>query len=324
MYWDWFYRFGYSELLWISLGVVAYGLYLFRVIHIAIQLQNHKRWVFLKIPLRILYFTLLMISLLGPTFGTSKRYVQAVGKDIYILLDLSRSMYAQDVPPSRFEKARFELKNLLQGLAADRVGIIGFAEEAYLECPLTYDYGALTLFLQGLSPGLIGAGSTDFEPALQMALTRFDDSEEKTQNFKSKLVLLVSDGEDFGENYLSTLSTFRTRGIPVFVLGIGTEEGAKVPYKNSFIYDSKGKAVVSRLNPSALEKIANDTKGGYFCISKTQNESPQLIQSIKEVQGKKIDERAINVANNKYVYFLWSALGLMLLDFMFKIKVLRL
>ncbi len=324
MYWDWFYRFGYSELLWVFLGMLAYTLYLLRVLRLAYQLQNQKRWVLLKTPLRILYFTLLMIALLGPTFGTSKKYVQAVGKDIYILLDLSNSMYARDVSPSRFEKARFELKNLLQDLKADRVGIIGFAEEAFLECPLTYDYGALRLFLQGLSPGLIGQGSTDFGPALRMALKRFEDSEEKTQNYKSKLVLLVSDGEDFGDDYFSTLSSFQARGIPVYALGIGTNEGARIPYKNNFIYNTKGKAVVSRLRSTGLKQIAQDTKGQYFAISKSQNEAPQLLQAIKEVQGQKIDQRAINVADNKYIYFLWVALGLMMFDFMFKLKVLTL
>ncbi len=324
MYWDWFYYFGYNELFWISIAVLGYGLYLFRVLRLAHQLENRRRWVFVKFPLRILYFGLLMIALLGPTFGTSKRYVQAVGKDIYVLFDLSRSMNVRDVSPSRFEKARFELKSLIQSLEADRLGIIGFAEEAFLECPLTYDRSALLLFLQSLNTGIIGKGGTSFLPALSMALDRFDDSEERNQRFKSRLIVMISDGEDFGEDYLSILGQLRERGIPVFTVGIGTEEGGKIPYGNQFIYNSKGKAVVSRLNSSSLELVASKTQGRYFHISKDKNEMPQLIQTVKELQGQRIDQKAIKVANNKYVYFLWVALGLMLVDVLFKVKVLNL
>ncbi len=324
MYWDWFYYFGYNELLWISIAIVGYGLYLFRVLRLAQQLESHRRWVFIKFPLRVLYFSLLMIALLGPTFGTSKRYVQTVGKDIYILFDLSYSMNARDVSPSRFEKARFELKSLVQGLEVDRLGIIGFAEDAFLECPLTYDRNALLLFLQSLNAGIIGKGGTSFLPALNMALDRFDDSEERNQRFKSRLIVMISDGEDFGEDYLSKLRQLSERGIPVFTVGIGTEEGGKIPQGNQFIYNSKGQVVVSKLNPSSLERIANTTQGRYFCISKDKNEMPQLIQTVRELQGQKIDQKAIKVANNKYIYFLWMALGLMFIDVLFKIKVLNL
>ena len=140
--------FGWMEAVLVLIFVVGYGLYLRRIISISRALHTPYQTVFIKLAVRTLFMTLLIIALLGPTFGDSKREIKSVGKDIMICVDLSKSMDAFDVQPSRLEKVKFELKKIASAFNSDRLGIIIFSSEAFMQCPLTYDQNAINLFIE--------------------------------------------------------------------------------------------------------------------------------------------------------------------------------
>ena len=140
----------YSELSLFFLFVIFYSIYLIRVFRINKKIEVSIKKVIYKFILRSLYFFLMIVALLGPTFGDNKKEVNIVGKDIMILVDLSESMNADDIKPTRLEKVKFEMKKIINQFSSDRIGIIMFSSEAYVQCPLTYDKNALNLFIETL------------------------------------------------------------------------------------------------------------------------------------------------------------------------------
>src|SRR5690349_11812778 len=195
----WYRSFGITEIVFIALFVVLYGLYLYRVIHIARRLGTSYGNVFIKLLIRTLYFGLLIIAVLGPSFGGSKKEVKSVGKDIMICVDLSKSMDAFDIQPTRLEKVKYEMKRIVEAFNSDRIGIVIFSSEAFMQCPLTYDQNALNLFIETMNSSLVPASGTDFGPPLKMALDKLTHQDGPSTQQKSKVIILISDGEDFGE-----------------------------------------------------------------------------------------------------------------------------
>ena len=129
---------------------------------------------------RTIYFALFMIAVLGPSFGGSKKEVKSVGKDIMICVDFSKSMDAFDIQPSRLEKIKFEMKKVVEAFNSDRIGIIIFSSEAFMQCPLTYDQNALNLFIETMNSGLVPSSGTDFGPPLRMALKKLEENRRST------------------------------------------------------------------------------------------------------------------------------------------------
>ena len=146
----WFSSLGGTEVLFIVLFVVFYLFYILRVLRTARQLHTSYGKLFTKLVLRTLYFTLFIVALLGPSFGETTREIRSVGKDIMVAVDLSESMNAHDIAPTRLEKVKFELKNIVEEFNADRIGLVIFSSEAFMQCPLTYDQNALFLFIETL------------------------------------------------------------------------------------------------------------------------------------------------------------------------------
>lgn len=314
---------GLEETLLLVLFAGLYALFVWRTYRSAAVLHTQAHRVWLKAALRTAYFVLMLLALLGPSFGKIEREVESVGKDIYIALDLSGSMNARDIPPSRLEKVKFELKRLAEAFSSDRLGIIIFSSEAFVQCPLTYDQRALQLFIETLNTELVPKSGTDFGPPLRMALEKHLD-EEKTVQKTSKVILLISDGEDFGESAEDVAEEIKSEGIRLFTLGIGTEEGAKVPGYNGFKRDRQGNEVVSRLNADDLKALAELTEGDYFEISKGRNDIPRLIREISRIEGELRDSRKLDASANKYQYLLYVALFLILLDVLLTVRVLKL
>lgn len=280
--------------------------------------------VFLKLGLRSLIFLLLITALLGPSFGESKREVKSVGKDIFILVDLSQSMNAPDIQPTRLEKLKFELKNLIEAFSSDRIGIIIFSSEAFMQAPLTFDQNALNLFVETLHTGLVPNAGTDFGPPLKMALEKLNEEEETPlTSQKSKIILLISDGEDFGEDTQDVATGVDELDIKLFTLGIGTERGSKIRTRNGFKKDNDGNDVVTRLDPKSLKTLANQTDGQYFEINETNNDINRLINKINTIEGELRDSKQVDVSANRYYYFLIAALLLLLIDVTTNLKVIK-
>jgi Ca-activated chloride channel family protein len=316
---DWYRELNTTEYIFIGAFLVLYGLYIFRIIRVARVLNTPFVRVFIKLSLRTLFFALLIIAILGPSFGGAKKEVKSIGKDIMICIDLSKSMDAFDIQPTRLEKVKNELKKLVAAFSSDRIGLIIFGSEAFMQCPLTYDQNALNLFIETLNTGLLPTGGTDFGPPLRMALDKLTDEEGRTDT-KSKVIILISDGEDFGEDTDKVVKEIESRDIRLFTLGVGTEEGGNIYAGNGLKKDREGNPVVTKLNSKSLRSIADRTDGQYFEINETRNDVSRLINTIARIEGELRDARLVDVTANKYFYFLAIATALLLLDLFVNVK----
>ena len=314
---------GIFELSLVSLFLMFYFLYLVRIYKINQQIKVNLKAVFMKFILRVTFFTLLIISLLGPNFGIKEEKVEVVGKDIMIAVDLSESMNANDIQPSRIEKVKFEIKKIVDEFSGDRIGIIMFSGEAFVQCPLTYDKNALNLFVETLNTGLVPNSGTDFGPPLELGLSKLQDENSGDNDFKSKIIILFSDGEDFGEDTDQSIEKIKENSLKLFSVGIGTDEGTKILDDfGNFKKDNEGNDVITKLNSSSLRETADKTGGKYYEISKNKNEINQMITEIKNIKGDIIDQQTSNISENKYFYFLLSALVLVAIDFIFVSKII--
>jgi Ca-activated chloride channel homolog len=320
----WFKTVGLEEGIFIGLFVLFYLLYILRLSKIAKRMNTTFRPLFFKILLRGLAFLLLIAALLGPSFGETTKEVKSEGKDIYIAVDLSQSMNAFDVQPTRLEKVKFELKNIVQAFNSDRIGLIIFSSEAFVQCPLTYDQTALSLFINTLNTGLVPNAGTDFGSALNIALEKLEDQKDSpVSQQKSKVMILISDGEDFGDETDEASKKAVKGGIQLFTLGVGTENGSKIRERNGYKKDRQGQEVVTKLNSQSLRKLAAATGGNYFEINESQNDVNRLIRAINDVEGEVRDSRQIDASANKYYYFLAVAILLLVLDSFIRRKTLR-
>lgn len=314
--------FGWVEAILLSLFVVAYGIYVWRIIRISRALHAPAYTILFKLVLRSVAVTLIIISILGPTYSDSKKEIKSVGKDIMICVDLSKSMDAFDIQPTRLEKIKFELKKIVAAFNSDRLGLVIFSSEAFMQCPLTYDQNALNLFIETMNTNLVPASGTDFGPPLKMALAKMED-EASSENQKSKVIVLISDGEDFGEETSEIARQVEDDGIRLFALGVGTEQGSQIAASKGFKTDQKGNVVVSKLNPVSLKDLASKTDGQYFEINESRNDVNRLINAINKIEGQMRDARLVDVSSNRYFYFLLAAFILLVVDVMISVRTVR-
>ena len=318
----WYRGIGITEIVFIALFVTLYVLYIVRVITIARSLKTSFSSIFIKLGLRTLIFALLIIALLGPSFGSSKQEVKSIGKDIMICVDLSKSMDAFDIQPTRLEKIKFEMKKIVDAFNSDRIGVIIFSSEAFMQCPLTYDQNALNLFIESMNTNLVPSSGTDFGPPLQMAMKKMESDDTRSEA-KSKIIILISDGEDFGDETADAAQEIEDEGIKLFTLGIGTEKGGQIRSGSGYKTDKSGNVVVSKLNATSLMALASRTGGKYFEINETRNDVSRLINTISKIEGELMDARVMDVTANRYFYFLVAALALLVLDVVLNIKTVR-
>ena len=316
--------FGSFEIIIILCFIALYSIYFVRLVKINKKIKVNKSKAFYKFILRSTYLSLMIIALLGPSFGENKEEIDLVGKDIMILVDLSESMNANDVKPSRLEKVKFEMKKVIDKFSSDRIGIIMFSGEAFVQCPMTYDKNALNLFTETLNTGLVPNTGTDFGPPLELSLSKLNNENAESNELSSKIILLISDGEDFGDNTKESLEKIADSNIKLFTVGIGSEKGSKILLTNGdYKRDKEGKEVITKLDPISLKETAKETGGKYFEITNTNNQIDELIYEINNIKGEVIESKIIDVTENKYFYFLLTALILMTIDFTINLKIIR-
>jgi len=288
------------------------------------EVKEEGKDIFIAVDLsQSMIFILLLIAFAGPSIGDSFKEVKEEGKDIFIAVDLSQSMIATDIAPTRLQRIQFELKELLKSFPSDRVGLIIFSTESFLQLPLTYDQAVANLYIDGLSIGLVPNLGTDLSTPLRMALERFqnDQSPEK----KSRSVVLISDGEHFGEDLDGIAEELVDQGIKVFAVGIGTDRGGEMARGNGLVLDpDTGKPALTKLNREPLQFIAAETGGQYFEISDQVQEMGGLISAIETLEGGISTTRMVEASSNKYFYFLLAALALALVDMILPIKTIKL
>lgn len=302
---------------------LLYGIYLYRFWRINRKLQVKKHRLLIKMGLRVIYFGLFLVALSGPSIGSAMKEIKQEGKDIFIAIDLSQSMNAEDIGPSRIQRVKFELQNLIRNFSSDRIGLIIFSSEAFIQCPLTFDQNVLQLHLDGLNTELVPNQGTDLAAPLSLALKKFNN--EESNEPKSKSIILISDGEDFGEDFTDILDDIKDANVKVFTVGVGTYEGATIPARNGIIMDPKtGAPAISALETGNLKRIASQTEGAYFELSDEIQEIPQLVATIEKLEGAVTGTRMVEASANKYFYFLLVAFALALLDMALPLRTLSL
>lgn len=314
-------------LLEILFGILFFGLYLgylYRVWRVARFFRQRPYGIWVKLLLRHLYAGLLVVALLGPSFGAMKKEIRTIGKDLYLAVDLSKSMDATDVQPSRLEKAKHEIQRLISRFNSDRIGLIVFSDEAFVQSPLTYDQNALQLYTQTLRTSLVPNTGTNYGPVLQLALNKLgQNSKAEAAEQKARVLVLISDGEDFGGDAEQLAGQLREQNIRVYTLGIGTTDGSRIPVGRGFKKDEEGKTVITSLNPAPLVQLAELTGGQYFEVNNRVSEVSRLISAINTIEGELRESKTIDVTANKYIYPLALALLFILLDVLLTIKLIR-
>lgn len=207
---------------------------------------------------------LLILAMAGPRWGLKSKLVEKRGIDIVLALDISKSMLTRDIPPSRMEMAKLELGSFIDSRRGDRIGIVAFAGNSFVACPLTMDYAAAKNFLRNLNPDIISAQGTDITGAIRLSLDML-----KGYSGRERLIILLSDGEETTGDVKNILTEAVKEGISVYTLGFGTSTGGPVPVYDGnhkivdYKKDRNGDTVVSRLDGELLKYIAEESGGIY-------------------------------------------------------------
>ncbi len=320
----WHYSFGSFEWTIIGLIAICYLLYAVRLIHIAHKTGTNAYLAWIKLPIRGAYVALLIMAIMGPSKEQIKKEIKAVGKDIYIAVDLSQSMLAEDIQPSRLERVKKALEYVTSQLAADRIGLIIFSSQAFLQCPLTYDKRAINKYINSLEVDLVPKQGTDFEPAIRMALQKFKKEKKGSNKKRSDFMLIISDGEDFGESTAEALKSLKDEKVKLYTLGIGSRNGSRIPVPGrGYLRDKLGKEVITKLDDVALKSMAATADGKYFEISDQRNDGIRMVNAMKNEQGELRGTKQVDITSNLYFYPLMGALILILIDFTLSIRVFK-
>ena len=275
---------------------------------------RRRRWKAAFIVLGVLFIG---VALMGPRFGTELREVKREGIDLIVALDVSLSMTAEDVRPNRLERSKNEIKKLLNDLQGDRVGLVIFAGDAFVQCPLTTDYSAVRLFLDVANPEMIPTPGTDFGAALSMAQQAFkgaSESEETTDEERTRALLFVSDGENHVSNINQLINDAQDEGIVIFTAGVGETEGVPIPiYRNGrridFKKDRNGRIVSTKLEEQSLQDLGSE--GGYFRIANTSSSLPKIFEALERLEKTEFAAEEFEEYEEQYQWPL--ALGLLFL-----------
>jgi Ca-activated chloride channel family protein len=263
-------------------------------------------------------YTFLFITLLRPQWDKKDEIVAQEGRDLFIALDISRSMLATDMQPDRLSLAKEKIKALVKGLSSERVGLILFSGSAFISCPLTVDYNAFFMFLDQVDRDTISSGSTSIAHAVNTALQRF----ESTPDRKNKLLVIFTDGEDFSGNLSAVKEHAREQGLTIFTVGIGTQEGAPIPLydrhgkQSGHQRDRKGSVVISRLDEVLLADLAKQLGGTYVHATQDNNDIDSIIERVNRFEKEKFEDRTIACYQEQYPYFLFVSFICFLIEWL--------
>lgn len=249
---------------------------------------------------------LVVLALANPQMGTQLSTVKQSGIDIMIALDVSNSMLAQDVQPSRLDRAKQILQRIVETRPNDRIGIIVFAGHAYLQMPLTTDHSAVKLFLQTLTPELVPTQGTAIAEAVDLAVRAFASNEKSNdQNTGHRALIVLSDGEDHESETKTAAQQANNAGVVILSLGIGTQQGSTIPiYANGQKVDEKrdenGQIVTTQLVETSLKTIANQTNGEYVHIQGNRNELNEVTNRLNQIEKREFAARSFSDYNNYF------------------------
>lgn len=275
--------------------------------------SGYKRII--KFGLILIALGLLIFAAANPQVGTKMTEVKQTGIDVFILLDVSYSMMAEDIKPNRLEKAKFQISNLIQKLRGDRIGLIVFSGEAYVQIPLTTDYSAANLFLSAVDVNTVPQPGTAIASAINMALRSFDTLSTE------KVIVIISDGEDHEGDLTSAVKEAVSKGIKVYTIGLGSPDGTPIPVYDSrgrmmgFKKDRAGNTVLTKLNEDILKQIASDGNGKYFRGTNYEDYLDRIYKELSELEQTEYGVKKVTDYEDRFYYFLFPAILLLIIEF---------
>lgn len=273
-----------------------------------------RRW---KAALTATAVGLAVVALARPQFGSRVETVQSIGQDIMVALDVSQSMLAEDVAPSRLQRARLAVLRLIDKLDGDRIGLVAFAGDAFVQCPLTVDYAAAGMFLDAMGPEMMPVQGTDLGAALRVSLDALDKA-----GRDQRVVVIFTDGEDQEGDFESQLERASKEGVRVHVVGVGSTEGVPIPQydadgrRTGFLRDGDGNVVTTRLDDQTLRTVADRTGAEYVRVGEGGTAFDDLVDELAGATGEAADERQVTQFEEQYQIFLGLALALLVLEWL--------
>lgn len=234
----------------------------------------------LKFWLMVAALALLIVMLARPQMGTKISQEKRKGIEVIISLDISNSMRAEDVVPSRLDKSKMLVENMVDNFTNDKVGLVVFAGDAFIQLPITSDYVSAKMFLQNTDPSLIATQGTDLAGAIELSSKSFTQ-----QDKVGRAILIITDGEDHEGGAIEAAEKARKNGIRVFVLGVGSTKGSPVPDGNGgYMKDNSGQEVISALNEEMCKQVAQAGGGAYIHVDNTSLAQRQLNDELMKLQ----------------------------------------
>jgi len=270
----------------------------------------------LKFGLTLFAAALVILAVANPQIGTKIEDIKQIGIDVYILLDVSKSMAAEDIKPSRLEKAKFEISRLIMKLQGDRIGLVVFAGEAFIQFPLTSDYSAANLFLNAVDFNTVPQQGTAIGPALEMAIKSFPEKDET-----KKVIVLITDGEDHEGNIDAAVDAARSKDIAVYAIGLGSPGGVPIPVKDEsgnprgYKKDNQGNIVLTKLDEEILKSIVAKGNGKYYRGSNTEDELDLIYKDLAKIQQTEYGSKRVTDYEDRYYYFLIPAILILIAEF---------
>lgn len=265
------------------------------------------------------------LSLARPQWGTQEETVRTTGLDVMVVLDVSRSMETEDVVPNRLKQSKHFVRTLAERIPGDRLGIVAFAGSAHLSSPLTTDHDYVLEILEGLTPDSVGNQGTDIGAALETAARALDRGAEQlaapeSQIPSSRVVLLISDGEDNEAQIADGAKKVKDAQIRLAVVGVGTEKGGPIPIRDmsgqtyGHKRDREGQTVISRFNPASLQKLAQDSGGRYWQMTPGKSEIDDIVSDLNSLAKGEFSDRRVTIRQERFQIPLALAIFFLLLE----------
>lgn len=268
-----------------------------------------------KFLLYLFAYFFMVVGLANPQIGAKLEKIQRQGIDVVIAIDVSNSMLAEDIQPNRLERAKQLVSRIIDNMKDDRIGLIVFAGNAYLQMPLSSDYSAAKLFLKTINTDIVPTQGTAIADAIELAQNTFSE-----ESKKHNALLIISDGENHEADAVTAAQKATEEGLTIYTLGIGSPEGARVPVvvngrTADYKRDDSGNYVVSKLNEDILQQIAQAGNGQYLRIAGAKNEVADVLSALDSMQKRSFEDHIVTDYADQFQYFLGIALILLLIEF---------
>ena len=273
--------------------------------------KSKRIWKFI---LYLFAFTCIIIGIANPQIGTKLEEVKRKGADLMFCLDVSNSMKAEDLQPNRLEKAKQAIAKLVDKLEGDRIGIIVFGGEAYVQLPITTDYSAAKLFLESINTDMIPTQGTAIGKAIDMAMESFGKDEGK-----NKAIVIITDGENHEDDAVKAAQSAAEKGVTIHTIGMGSAEGAPIPiYKGTvregFKKDKDGNTVVTKLDEKMLQELSQTGNGIYVRATNSDTGLNNVLDALDKLEKKQFDSKMYSDYEDRFQWFIYASFILLLIE----------